>query len=223
MLRKRDKVRPGGESSRPVVTPVQWWKVLKSPGNAGSFYTHVCMSLSTTSPLHCARIFELGKLHMCGCGCGGGQPRLIGSRHYSLLEATTYVPVCFHVFIIFDSHPCPSYPNGAGMIANTSITAPHLSELLPSVDLPDSGAAVQIPVWQRAILLPLNQTAPSFYRQHALFNIPDYLKTHRGLRANVIRWIQWISNESGRCRAAAPTIAFPSPLSPRFLPLSHLI
>ncbi|KAF8465621.1 hypothetical protein DFH94DRAFT_698777 [Russula ochroleuca] len=45
-----------------------------------------------------------------------------------------------NVFIIFDSHPRPSYPNGAGMIVNTSIegTARRLTELLPTVDLPDS-------------------------------------------------------------------------------------
>ena|SRR6266850_316110 len=45
-----------------------------------------------------------------------------------------------NVFIIFDSHPRPSYPNGAGMTANTSIegTARRLTELLPTVDLPDS-------------------------------------------------------------------------------------
>ena len=45
-----------------------------------------------------------------------------------------------NVFIIFDSHPRPSYPNGAGMTVNTSIegTARRLTELLPTVDLPDS-------------------------------------------------------------------------------------
>ena len=45
-----------------------------------------------------------------------------------------------NVFIIFDSHPRPSYPNGAGMIVSTSIegTARQLTELLPTVDLPDS-------------------------------------------------------------------------------------
>jgi hypothetical protein len=44
------------------------------------------------------------------------------------------------VFIIFDSHPRPSYPNGAGMIVSSSIegTARQLTELLPTVDLPDS-------------------------------------------------------------------------------------
>jgi hypothetical protein len=44
-----------------------------------------------------------------------------------------------NVFIIFDSHPRPSYPNGAGMIVSTSIegTARRLAELLPTVDLPD--------------------------------------------------------------------------------------
>ena len=45
-----------------------------------------------------------------------------------------------NVFIIFDSHPRPSYPNGAGMIISPSIegTARRLTELLPTVDLPDS-------------------------------------------------------------------------------------
>ena len=45
-----------------------------------------------------------------------------------------------NVFIIFDSHPRPSYPNGAGMIISPSIegTARRLTELLPNVDLPDS-------------------------------------------------------------------------------------
>jgi len=45
-----------------------------------------------------------------------------------------------NVFIIFDSHPRPSYPNGAGMIVSPSIegTARQLTELLPTVDLPDS-------------------------------------------------------------------------------------
>ena len=45
-----------------------------------------------------------------------------------------------NVFIIFDSHPRPSYPNGAGMTVSPSIegTARRLTELLPTVDLPDS-------------------------------------------------------------------------------------
>jgi RING finger family protein len=45
-----------------------------------------------------------------------------------------------NVFIIFDSHPRPSYPDGAGMIISPSIegTARRLTELLPNVDLPDS-------------------------------------------------------------------------------------
>jgi hypothetical protein len=45
-----------------------------------------------------------------------------------------------NVFIIFDSHPRPSYPDGAGMTVSTSIegTARRLTELLPTVDLPDS-------------------------------------------------------------------------------------
>ena len=44
------------------------------------------------------------------------------------------------VFIIFDSHPRPSYPNGAGMMISPSIegTARRLTELLPTVDLRDS-------------------------------------------------------------------------------------
>jgi Ring finger domain len=44
-----------------------------------------------------------------------------------------------NVFIIFDSRPRPSYPNGAGMIVNTSIegTASRLTKLLPNVGLPD--------------------------------------------------------------------------------------
>ena len=43
------------------------------------------------------------------------------------------------VFIIFNPLPRPSYPNGAGMIVNTSIegTARRLRELLPNVNLPD--------------------------------------------------------------------------------------
>ena len=45
-----------------------------------------------------------------------------------------------NIFIIFDSHPRPSYPNGAGMIISPSIegTARRLTELLPTLDLPDS-------------------------------------------------------------------------------------
>ena len=45
-----------------------------------------------------------------------------------------------NVFIIFDSHSRPSYPNGAGMMVSTSIegTARRLTELLPTVDLQDS-------------------------------------------------------------------------------------
>ena len=45
-----------------------------------------------------------------------------------------------NVYIIFDSHPRPSYPDGAGMTVSTSIegTARRLTELLPTVDLPDS-------------------------------------------------------------------------------------
>src|SRR5258707_1448604 len=45
-----------------------------------------------------------------------------------------------NVFIIFDSHPRPSYPDGAGMIISPSIEGParRLIELLPNVDLPDS-------------------------------------------------------------------------------------
>ena len=44
-----------------------------------------------------------------------------------------------NVFIIFDSHPRPSYPNGAGTIISTSLegTARRLTELLP-VDLQDT-------------------------------------------------------------------------------------
>jgi Ring finger domain len=54
-----------------------------------------------------------------------------------------------NVFIIFDSHPRPSYPNGAGMIASTSIesTARRLTELLPTVDLPDG-----VLQWQAQLL-----------------------------------------------------------------------
>ncbi|KAH9984586.1 hypothetical protein BJV77DRAFT_966018 [Russula vinacea] len=54
-----------------------------------------------------------------------------------------------NVFIIFDSHPRPSYPNGAGMIANTSIegTARRLAEILPNVDLSDG-----ILQWQAQLL-----------------------------------------------------------------------
>ncbi|KAI0250865.1 hypothetical protein BJV78DRAFT_525300 [Lactifluus subvellereus] len=53
------------------------------------------------------------------------------------------------VFVIFDSHPRPSYPSGAGMIVSTSIegTARRLTELLPTVDLPDG--ALQ---WQAQLL-----------------------------------------------------------------------
>lgn len=54
-----------------------------------------------------------------------------------------------NVFIIFDSHPRPSYPNGAGAIASTSVegTARRLTELLPSVDLQDG-----ILQWQAQLL-----------------------------------------------------------------------
>ncbi|KAI0250871.1 hypothetical protein BJV78DRAFT_525602 [Lactifluus subvellereus] len=53
------------------------------------------------------------------------------------------------VFVIFDSHPRPSYPRGAGMIVSTSGegTARRLTELLPTVDLPDG--ALQ---WQAQLL-----------------------------------------------------------------------
>src|SRR5260370_7849878 len=63
-----------------------------------------------------------------------------------------------NVFIIFDSHPRPSYPDGAGMIISPSIegTARRLIELLPNVDLPDF--ALQ---WQPH-LLPTS-TRPAFY------------------------------------------------------------
>ena len=45
-----------------------------------------------------------------------------------------------NIFIIFDPHSRPSYPNGAGMIVSTSIegTARRLTEILPTVDLTDS-------------------------------------------------------------------------------------
>ena len=54
-----------------------------------------------------------------------------------------------NVFIIFDSHPRPSYPNGAGAIVSTSVegTARRLTELLPSVDLQDG-----ILQWQAQLL-----------------------------------------------------------------------
>jgi RING-type zinc-finger len=54
-----------------------------------------------------------------------------------------------NVFIIFDSHPRPPYPNGAGMIANTSIegTARRLAEILPNVDFSDG-----ILQWQAQLL-----------------------------------------------------------------------
>ncbi|KAH9169622.1 hypothetical protein EDB89DRAFT_2098593 [Lactarius sanguifluus] len=54
-----------------------------------------------------------------------------------------------NVFIIFDSHPRPSYPNGAGAIVSTSVegTARRLTELLPTVDLQDG-----ILQWQAQLL-----------------------------------------------------------------------
>jgi hypothetical protein len=54
-----------------------------------------------------------------------------------------------NVFIIFDSHPRPSYPNGAGAFVSTSVegTARRLTELLPSVDLQDG-----ILQWQAQLL-----------------------------------------------------------------------
>ncbi|KAH9955863.1 hypothetical protein BC827DRAFT_1158069 [Russula dissimulans] len=54
-----------------------------------------------------------------------------------------------NVFIIFDSHPRPSYPNGAGMTVSSSIegTARRLTELLPTVDLPESSLQ-----WQAQLL-----------------------------------------------------------------------
>jgi hypothetical protein len=54
-----------------------------------------------------------------------------------MLEATTYHPERLH-YIRFS--PRPSYPNGAGMTVSASIenTARRLTELLPTVDLPDS-------------------------------------------------------------------------------------
>ncbi|KAI9511016.1 hypothetical protein F5148DRAFT_1010122 [Russula earlei] len=54
-----------------------------------------------------------------------------------------------NVFIIFDSHPRPSYPNGAGMTVSPSIedTARRLTEIFPTVDLPDSSLQ-----WQAQLL-----------------------------------------------------------------------
>ena len=54
-----------------------------------------------------------------------------------------------NIFIIFDSHPRPSYPNGAGAIVNTSLdcTARRLTEILPSVQLQDG-----IIQWQAQLL-----------------------------------------------------------------------
>src|SRR5258707_2176755 len=54
-----------------------------------------------------------------------------------------------NVFIIFDSHPRPSYPDGAGMIISPSIEGParRLIELLPNVDLPDCALK-----WQAQLL-----------------------------------------------------------------------
>ncbi|KAH9056530.1 hypothetical protein EDB87DRAFT_1566420 [Lactarius vividus] len=54
-----------------------------------------------------------------------------------------------NVFIIFDSHPRPSYPNGAGATVSTSVegTARRLTELLPTVDLQDG-----ILQWQAQLL-----------------------------------------------------------------------
>ncbi|KAH9022039.1 hypothetical protein EDB84DRAFT_1511139 [Lactarius hengduanensis] len=54
-----------------------------------------------------------------------------------------------NVFIIFDSHPRPSYPNGAGAIVSTSVEgiARRLTELLPTVDLQDG-----ILQWQAQLL-----------------------------------------------------------------------
>jgi hypothetical protein len=54
-----------------------------------------------------------------------------------------------NVFIIFDSHPRPDYPNGAGAIVSSSVegTARRLTELLPSVDLQDG-----ILQWQAQLL-----------------------------------------------------------------------
>jgi hypothetical protein len=53
------------------------------------------------------------------------------------------------VFIIFDSHPRPSHPNGAGMTVSTSIEciARRLTELLPTVDLPEG-----VLQWQAQLL-----------------------------------------------------------------------
>ena len=54
-----------------------------------------------------------------------------------------------NIFIIFDSHPRPSYPNGSGATVSTSVegTARRLTELLPSVDLQDG-----ILQWQAQLL-----------------------------------------------------------------------
>ncbi|KAI9455038.1 hypothetical protein F5148DRAFT_1277260 [Russula earlei] len=54
-----------------------------------------------------------------------------------------------NVFIVFDSHPRPSYPDGAGMTISPSIerTARRLTELFPTVDLPDSSVK-----WQAQLL-----------------------------------------------------------------------
>ncbi|KAI0302865.1 hypothetical protein B0F90DRAFT_1713063 [Multifurca ochricompacta] len=54
-----------------------------------------------------------------------------------------------NVFVIFDSHPRPSYPDGAGMSVSTSVesTARRLTELLPTIDLQDG-----VLQWQAQLL-----------------------------------------------------------------------
>ena len=76
-----------------------------------------------------------------------------------------------NVFIIFDSHPRPSYPNGAGMIVSTSIegTARRLAELLPTVDFSDGFLQ-----WQAQLLA--NYSGHVFVPQVVETSIPTLWK-----------------------------------------------
>ena len=74
-----------------------------------------------------------------------------------------------NVFIIFDSHPRPSYPNGAGAIVSTSVegTARRLTEPLPSVDLQDG-----VLQWQAQLL---SNCSGHFFVPHSLDTSPAAL------------------------------------------------
>ncbi|KAH7918944.1 hypothetical protein BV22DRAFT_1199753 [Leucogyrophana mollusca] len=114
-------------------------------------------------------LFERGlRLATTKYGCPGARDfksllrelEAIRSSAVAVITRPPEIIACLHlagstgadgVFVIFDSHPRPSYPNGAGLILNTSLeqTAARLATILPVDDRLLSEGDLQ---WQAQLL-----------------------------------------------------------------------